>query len=239
MLTIEVVQDVPVVAPDRLRNTSRTAPRAPLSVQEEGIRLWLERVVAAPNAWRSRATAAGGLLSAAAAASLAGLLAATRAGLDESVALAVAIAAVSFVGAVVALLLASVWGSPSIDTATEDFVNTLEDYYANESRPIRRIVYAGAALGAAAVCSTATAALLVVFSDFSRSAQVTFIDPAARSAALALCPDLRVSTPARVEYLDGNLVAVTLPAGGCTGGGTGYQLIIPRNSVALLLPEAS
>lgn len=153
-------------------------------------RLMLERLVAAPEAWRGRATAAGGFLGAAAAVSLWGL-SNNSDRLDGAARFFAFVASVSYVAAVVAFLAASVWRSPEAESSTTtDFSESTRAYVVKEARPVRRLVHAGAYAAGTAVISTAVCSFMILGDPDPRHVQISVPDPQQQRALARLCPGL-------------------------------------------------
>lgn len=212
-------------------DTSAGAGRS--DVDDEAEKIWLARIAAAPNSWRSRAASAGGLLSAAAAASLAGLLARPATTYEGLAKVTILAAAVLYVAAVISLLSASVWPSPKHPAEeTDDYAGRLTAYCEKEAGPIRRAVIAGSILGALAVASTAVGAAYLVTKQTRTAAYVGFSDPEVAAVVKRLCPKLREPLLVQLEELQADHVAVLLPAEGCVGAAR--QLLLARSAVTVL-----
>jgi hypothetical protein len=226
------------------------SPPTPDPMSLEAEKIWVAVVAEAPNAWRARATSAAGLLSAAAAAALTGLL--LRGPNEQDLRLTILIwsAAGSYVLAVLLLLGAGVWPSPpspptgaggSSDTSTQateeenDYLSELTDYCQNEAKSLRRLTIAGSIAGAVAVVATALAAgVLLMPHDQPATVQVT--DSSQRSALATLCPKLRLPMSGTILWIENDRLSVTLPAGEC--GPRPATIVIPRASALVTTVES-
>jgi hypothetical protein len=218
------------------------SPHTPDLMPLEAEKIWIAVVAEAPNAWRARATSAAGLLSAAAAAALTGLLLRGPNEQDPRLTILILSAAVSYVLAVVLLLSAGVWPSPpspptgaggrsdtSTQTAEEqnDYVSELTDYCKDEAKTLRHLTIAGSIAGAVAVVVTALAALVSLMPrDQPATVQVT--ESSQRSALAILCPKVRLPMSGTILWIGNDRLSVTLPAGVCGPGPT--TIVIPRTS---------
>lgn len=211
----------------------RPSDGEPYSVEDEAEKLWLARIVAAPNAWRSRATAAGGLLSAAAAAALAGLLARPVDSGDGAT--LASLSAILFVLAVVAFMAASVWPPPGHTESTDEYSKILIDYCERESKPIRRLVIAGTVLGSLAIGVTAAAALAIASGRDGQPGFVSFTNSSVEAAVERLCPGLPTPAPAVMKPSSGGRVSVTLLAEECRG--ESQEIDVAHSYIAFLVTE--
>lgn len=204
-------------------------------LDEEADRLWLARAIASPDAWRLRATNAAGLLSAAAAASVAGLLLqgdSTRQTL-QGTNLYIAIgAAIGYVVAVVAFLAASVWPSPGTDKETLRLVDDIWDYCVEEAGPIKRAVWIGSGSAIIAILATALTFVLVL-AGYQRSedANVVIVGGQELDAARALCPGIPEVIPASVMAISTDRILLRLPADFC--GEKPAEIELPRDQIVL------
>ncbi|TCI98830.1 hypothetical protein [Aeromicrobium sp. IC_218] len=192
--------------------------------------LYWARIVSSPDSWRTRATSAGGFLSAAAAASLLGL--GTVDDPNGAQAVSVSLATILYVAAVGSFLAASVWPSPSrtISLADDNCANEVFEYVADESKPIRKLVIGGGIASVLALLATAVSAMLIVLGDQSSSVQVTFRDDPERTAAQHLCSKLPETF--RAEMARGatdDLAEITLQPSHCAG--RAVTMTIPRQSI--------
>ncbi len=211
-----------------------TPPPSSKELQAEANRLWLGRTVAAPEAWRARAAGAGALLSAAAAAVLAGLLTGYNQDAWGGAAAAFTFgSAIAYVLAVAAFLTGAVWPSPKEGEVTDDFVKSVRKYVEDEAAPIRRLVKLGAAVGAIAVTLTGIAIGTVLYeSPPSKGANIAVVDAKENTAMKALCPSLSNQFPARIRDVAGGRISVTVSAGVC--GSQESTFILPAVDVVIL-----
>lgn len=193
------------------------------ALDDDAERLWIARWVAEPDAWRGRASNAAGLLSAAAAATLTGLLLHG----DQLPPLARVLAgaaAVLYSLAVLFFLSASVHPSPPEDKAAVSYVDEVWRYCAEETKPIKERVQRGTLAGGAAIVATSCAAILVVaWPDPLHRGQVALTD-AAPTAVDELCPNLSAEFPAEIERLDDGRVRLHLGPGVCGEGPEALEL---------------
>lgn len=201
---------------------------------DEADRLWLGRAISSPDAWRGRATNAAGLLSAAAAATVAALLFHPGPG-SQTLRLWSFTAAVGYIAAVVAYLCASVWPSPNEDLETEDLAEAIWDYCLNEARPIKRLALGGTLAAVVAIVATGGAIYVSVQPDVRNEGQATvaIVSSRANAALAGLCPGLTTPFDARVEGVDSERLRVELPAAAC--GSNGVALVLRRDDVVLKL----
>jgi hypothetical protein len=201
---------------------------------DEAERLWLARAIGSPDAWRLRATNAAGLLSAAAAATVVGLTlrdTPSNGGLKQSAMLA----AISYVIAVLAYLVAGVLPSPKRDEGTVTLAEDIWDYCVDEARPIKWAVRIGTA--AAALAIIATGIILVIAAEDSsaeqRTAVVSFTQPSVSAALQQICPALKQPVDAKVSFPDSGHVQISVPGGTC--GPTRADLLVKRDDVVIVL----
>lgn len=198
-------------------------------------RLWLARAIASPDAWRLRATNSAGLLSAAAAATVAGLIFRDGPVSDQVRFFGVA-AAVFYIVAVVAYLVAGVWPSPGRDEATEALAEGIWKYCRDEAKPIKWII-AGATVSAVfAIAATGTTLVFIAGDQSSEPmrARISVTAPDAQAAVSSLCPSLRTTFDGAVEESDSGRLRIELPAGECGSMPTSIEL--SRDSVILRYP---
>lgn len=212
----------------------RTQPAPlPQDQQDEALRVWLGRRIGAPEAWRTRGATAGGLLSAAAAATFAGVFAVHPSVPAPAGALGVS-AAVLYVVSVAGLLLAAVYPSPRVEPErTEDPAGWIDKYVESESRPIRRLVVAGVIVGGCAVALAGTSALLVVYVHVGQQpATIGIPDRAVRQAIRGVCPGIDVPFAAEIREVGSDRLALSLAPGVC--GPDRRVLVIPRTELIVL-----
>lgn len=198
----------------------------------EALHLSLGQVVASPDVWRARAVSAGGFLGAAAAFSLWGLSqqAAAFDGLTITVA---GTAAVSYVLAVVAFLVASVLPTPQPDLNVEgSLADQVEALAHKETRPIKRLVLIGAAFGTLAIGATTLGSFLVLLKPIQSSATVSFVGQEFWSSVEALCPDLKQPFQARLTQDKSGYVRLRIVDEQC--GPQNPALVVPRSEIVLL-----
>lgn len=193
------------------------APNSELEV--EARRLMLARVVAAPDAWRARATAAGGLLGAAGALAFVGLSSAS----DRFPAWASWVAGVSTVAyalAVFAFLAASVRRPPRPKSEmTTNYFDSTHDYAEDESRPIKCRVTWGAYAAATAIAGTAISSISLLLPPETRSGvQVTLRDRDDMAALKRLCPAVSDPFQATVSARGSDAIEVVVKDAHCSGG---------------------
>lgn len=208
-----------------------SAPNSDLEV--EARRLMLARVVAAPDAWRGRATAAGGFLGAAAALAFVGLSSSSKRFPDWTLWVA-GISTVAYVLAVCAFLAASVWPPPKPRTeTTTNYFDTTHDYARDESRPIRRCVIFGACAAASAITGTAICSISLLLPPGAQSGvQVTLRDRADMAALTSLCPGLPNPFQATVLVRGSDGVELVVTDARCPGGRSVFT--VPKDSVTML-----
>jgi hypothetical protein len=206
----------------------------------EARRIWLGVVAESPNAWRARATSAAGLLSAAAAAALTGLLLHPPA-LNGGVLDLVVLAAVSYVLAVLLLLSASVWPSPRIANQNKPMLIDIEQgdgyaeqmvsYCTREARPLRNLTIAGSVFGAMAVLATAGAAVFSLAPD-SRMVEIRILDSAQQSGLQSVCPNVGAQFIAKVRDQNDGQLRVTVRKAAC--GPAERTFILPKREDAFI-----
>lgn len=201
----------------------------------EALHLSLGQVVASPDVWRARAVSAGGFLGAAAAFSLWGLSqqAATFDGLVITVA---GTAAVSYVLAVVAFLVASVLPTPKANPDVQgSLADQVEALAHKETKPIKYLVLTGAGLGTLAITATTVGSFLVLLGPVHSSATVSFVGREFWSSVETLCPDLTQPFKARLTEDGSGYVRLRIVDDGC--GTQNPELVVPRSEIVLLKPE--
>ena len=197
---------------------------------DDAEKLWLDRAVHEPDAWRARATSAAGLLSAAAAATLAGLLI-RREELAGVVEAAVVVAGVAYTIAVVSYLVGAVWPPPPEDKQTLEYANEIWDYCLSEARPIRNAVLIGSIFGGVAILATGLSFLLAVRAEpQSRSARVA-LTSSAPARLTSLCPGLKGIVRASVARRE-SFIRLRVRAGVC--GPLPQELELERSAVIVL-----
>lgn len=201
-------------------------------LDDHAARLWLARAIASPDTWRLRATNTAGLLSAAAAATVAGLI--FRDGPTSELAQSFAIyAAISYILAVTAYLIAGVWPSPKRDEESGAFADDIWEYCRQEARPIKRIIAAATVFAVAAITGTG-ATLVAVVADQrgdARQALVSIVATDTRASLSRLCPDLPPTFQATVEEVNADRLTVRVSADSC--GSAPAKLELRRDAVIL------
>ncbi len=183
--------------------------------EDEAELLWLGRAIGDPDAWRSRATNAAGLLSAAAAATLVGLLLHGEQLSAPARVLAV-LAGGGYAVAVLCYLIAAVWPSPPEDKQTLHYADEIWAYCGRESKPIKRMVIGGTVAGAFAVICTAIAVGAVAVGDQHSEKALVTLTSSAPDEVSNLCPGLPDTFSARVENLTDTRVRLHLPRQTCS-----------------------
>jgi hypothetical protein len=192
---------------------------------DEVERLWLARTVAGPDSWRARATNAAGLLSAAAAATLAGVF--LRNASPSWTRWPGYFAAGFFVVSVTAFLIASVYPAPvrgREQVPRDKYTETVRAYCERETKPIRIAVWIGTLTAVLAIFATGTA-LAGAFRSSSpprpirpaRTATVILGVPVMQRLA-ATCPRLATTFDTRVrDAPNPSQLLIEVPAGSCSG----------------------
>ncbi len=185
----------------------------------EAEKVWLQRLATSPDTWRARATSAGGLLAAAAAASLVGLLTKTSSEYSLVIRSVISLTAVAYVAAVVCYLRASVYPAPSNwqGATTGNYVRTLEDYVRDEVKPIKRWVAWANGCAAGAVIGTGVAGVLLVAQPAAAYTSKTVLVQNANAFARLhlLCPQLKSPFLADVSKVRDGRMTLRLPPGTC------------------------
>lgn len=178
-----------------------------------------------------RATNAAGLLSAAAAATLAAFILRnpTTGGVWTRNALTVAAAA--YVLSVVAYLIGATWGSPKQDEDVTDVKDKIIDYCEYEARPIRRAVRAGTILGSVAILSTGLA-LGTIAMTTSYSAIVAFREAEEFDAVRRACPAVDSPFKAQVERINESRAALHVPRSLC--GNRQARIEVPYDAITIV-----
>lgn len=201
-------------------------------LDDHAARLWLARAIASPDTWRLRATNTAGLLSAAAAATVAGLI--FRDGRTSELARFFAIgAAIAYIIAVTAYLIAGVWPSPKRDQESRALAEDTWQYCYQEARPIKLII-AAATLSAVVAIMATGATLVAVVNDGradAKKALVSIVATDTRSSLLGLCPELPPTFQATVEEVTADRLRISLPADEC--GSAPASLEVRRDDVIL------
>lgn len=197
----------------------------------EAIRLNLVRVSGAPDAWRGRATAAGGFMAAAGAASFWGLSSSAQR-LDAPAKFLVALAALAFTAAVAFFLAAGVRKTPPfVPRDGESNVDKLERSAAEEAVPIRKAARLGATFGALAVALAAVGLIAQSMSPGWTAARVSFVGTQANLAAHSLCPHLTQPFSASVQDDGSDVVHIRVVGLSC--GPNAPEFVVPRSEVVL------
>lgn len=200
---------------------------------DEAERLMLARLIAAPDAWRGRASAAGGFLGTAAVVAFWGLTSNAK-GLSTSVTVVAGIASFFYVCSVILFLTASVWPPPHApDEETTDYFGTTKTYVRKEAKKIRCAVRLGAVAASCALVLTAVCSFLLLRTGHDIEVMVSVQDPDDRAAIERLCPGIadpfEGSIPSQAE---GNIVDVKIEGDTC--GGARVALSLPRDSISVL-----
>lgn len=204
------------------------------TLDDEADRLWLARMISAPDVWRSRATNAAGLLSAAAAASVASLVVgedSTSSAVDAFL----KVAAVSYVIAVMFFLAASILGSPQEgDHVSFQLVDDISNYCKKESAPIKLLVRLGAGAAAVAIIATGSSVFYASRADTRLTqASVAFVDSAAYDGIRKVCPNIPQVIEATVEPGAESRLRLHLEPGLCDD--TLSEIDVRREDVVLVL----
>lgn len=201
-------------------------------LDDHAARLWLARAIASPDTWRLRATNTAGLLSAAAAATVAGLI--FRDGATSELARLFAIvAAISYIIAVTAYLIAGVWPPPKRDEESRALAEDTWQYCHQEAQPIKSIIAAATLSAVTAIIATG-ATLIAVVNDGRRDAKtalVSIVTTDTRSSLSSLCPELPPTFQATVEEISADRLRIGLPADEC--GPAPASLELGRDDVIL------
>ncbi|WP_146099406.1 hypothetical protein [Kineococcus xinjiangensis] len=202
-------------------------------LEEEAETQWLTRLVAAPDAWRTRGATAGGLLGAATAATLA--IALNSPSLEDNVLLrsAVAAALLFFTLAVVLFLVASVYPSPKAPSETTNFAEEVKTYCENEARPIRGFVTVGAVSAVLAVAATLVAATIAFWKPSDEWKQIRVLGGADRQELVDACPALKDVVTAQVEGGVGEPFVLKVRRGVCGEAETSFRLDDPDVSIMI------
>lgn len=192
------------------------ASAASASVQEAE-KLWLQKLVASPDGWRGRAASAGGLLSAAAAAALFGLLSRNGSSVNGVLRLMVEVTAAAYVLAVGLFLAASVYPAKKLpSTITTNYIQEMETRIGQEVRPIRRLALAGSTFAVLAVVGTGLTSTLLLTSKPQYSKAVVHLKDNKDATSLRqLCPRVKDSFDAGVSRADQGEVTLRLAPGSC------------------------
>lgn len=219
-------------------------------------RIWLTIVAEAATAWRSRATSAAGLLSAAAAASLTGLVLVAPDRFDAVSRVAAIVAAAAYVVAVSLFLAAGVRPSPRVSDdvdsrshshrvgrSTSLFVPSgnwgadIQKYADIESRPIRRLTVAGGV--AAIIAIVATGATGIMLSRPARfHGSVTIVDQKYASGVVSSCPGMHrsaskvVTLSGQIQYSGADTVRIDVSRGVCDKAAR--VLLLPRAALIVV-----
>lgn len=205
------------------------------SLHSEAKKLQLARASASPEAWRARAAAAGGFLSAAAVVSLLGLAQQSLRLTMLTKATAVA-ATVFYAMSVLSFLAAVVWRLPKAPVETSNFTKDFLELAAEEAKPIKIAVWIGSVLAGLGVVCTASSAVSVVVDPAERHVWISIAPGSAQEALKQLCPGLNGIFEARVSDGGTNYLEVHVPAKEC--GGRGSTISLLRSDVVLLDFEA-
>lgn len=201
---------------------------------EQAELLWLGRAVAMPDAWRARATSAAGLLSAAAAATLAALVLRSD-HVSTLVTVLLLLAGAGYACAVIAYLVGAVWPEPKGKPKdTLRVANEIWHYCTKETKPIRRAVIVGTVLAVIAVAATGAALVVTVVTSTdepSESAHVTLTREAPAELKSA-CPDLPNDFEAQIEDMSDSRVVLHVEKGVC--GDREAEIVVSRASVVIL-----
>lgn len=229
---------------DREVVLAETAARRPLASEDwrvtegaqrddEAERLMLARLVAAPEAWRARATAAGGFLGAAAVVAFWGLTNNSHA-VGSGGTAAAALASFFYVVSVSLFLAASVWRSPKpASDKTTNYVASTQKYVEDEAKPIRCLVISGAITAVCALVSTAICSFMLLTTGRDVVVMVSVQEAVDRAAVERLCPG--ISDPFQgviSSETDGNVVEVRIKSHAC--GVNNATLALPRESISVL-----
>lgn len=199
---------------------SDAAASARRKAEDEAIGLWLARRAHAPEAWRSRASSASGLLSTAAAAVLLSLLLAPDrvSSLTRVGRCALVIAVVGYVVAVLSYLIASVIGYPKDrDDDVDGFATASSDYFAAESKPIRGFVYVGTGAAILAILGTAVTVGDIAQADRPSFRGMVSLTPDAEEDVQNFCPDFSSESIVEIEERDSQVV-LQISAKNCGDG---------------------
>jgi hypothetical protein len=205
------------------------------ALDEHADRLWLARAISSPDAWRLRATNSAGLLSAAAAATVAGLL--FRDGPVSAQAHSYAVAAAAFyIVAVIAYLVAGVWPSPRREEVSKALADDIWKYCRDEASRIKRIIALGTISAVLAILATGITLILLAANQTSQPARATLsvTAPDVQAAVSALCPHLTTTFDGILEERDARRLRIRLPPDVC--GSRPMTLELSRDSVLIRYP---
>lgn len=192
--------------------TSSTPPDA--SATQEAVRLHLARAAASPETWRARAASAGGFLSAATVVSLWGFSQQVDK-LAPTAQFAAVLATALYASSVLAFLVAVVFPSPKAPTTTADFTESVLEYSRQESRPIKRWVWVGAAAAGLGVTCTATTAAIMMSGPPAKHGWVTIRDAQTQKVVSGLCPMLGKAFHATFVESNTGSIEIHLPIAAC------------------------
>lgn len=204
-----------------------------VKLDDEAERLMLARMVAAPEAWRARATAAGGFLGAAAVVAFWGLTN-NASSLGSGGAVVAGVASLLYVLAVLLFLAASVWPSRKSDSdTTTDFFMSTKEYVDNEVKPIKCLVILGAIMAGCALASTAVCSYILLSAGRDVAVMISMQEPTDRATLERLCPG--ISDPFQgviSSESKGNILDVKINSPAC--GAAGATLTLPRADITVL-----
>lgn len=197
--------------------------------------IWLNRIAAAPDAWRARASAAAGFLAAATAATVVALVLQEPHTAPWWARIALLVAAVSYVFAVILYLLAAVWPSPKQDTREVlDYANAIVDYCNSEAKPIKRAVKIGTTFAVIAIVATA-ASFLLLLQPPSHQVMIALNDDQIMQSYRDICPDLQTPFPAQINSYGERTLQLRIPATAC--GDNSATAVAPYGSITVFLPQ--
>lgn len=158
---------------------------------KELLAAWNSRLVNSPEIWRARAAGNAGLVSAAAAATAAGLLLRTEP-ISGWALRAASIAAGAYALSVVLLIVATVWPAPKTAVTANTLAEAVYNMTSAEVGPIRRFVIGGTCVSAIALLATAAALVLAAQESpiDEQRVQVSFRERSVQSAVQSMCPKL-------------------------------------------------
>lgn len=207
-------------------------------------------VLGAPDEWRRRATAAAGLLSAAGAALLGGLLLKPVIDIQPAARWTSVVASVLYFIAVSSFMwaatkppetiasdpeskeLTQTKGEPSfLSSSPSDLPKTLFREADLQVKPIRKAVVFGTWTAIFAVGFTLASITLLL--DVSRYGQVTVLSNSMRRSIEAQCPSFSENQSVQITSLDSSNIVFEIPAQQCDG--RGLRVALPASDVLVSL----
>lgn len=146
------------------------------------------------------------------------------------------VAAVSYVLAVVAFLIASVLPTPKPNpNAKGSLADQVEALAHKETKPIKYLVLAGAGLGTLAITATTLGSFLVLLKPVHSSATVSFVGREFWSSVAMLCPRLTQPFEARLTEERSGYLRLRITDDKCDPQNP--ELVVPRTDIVVLRSE--